>query len=199
MGRSGWSGVVGAALAAASVVGFVVAVGGWVGSHVRPVVPRGVDMRSEGENYVWEGVVVMSDRGVAGVGWEYLLEKTAGATDRHTEFETFFVQETQLPPEGGPRTGPPGWMGFNAFFDRGDDEIARWSAWWVACPWWFLTCLTLAYPAWWGRGWWRGRRSRRWVERRMCGVCGYDLRGSGGRCSECGEMRGDTIEASRAS
>ncbi|MDB5172173.1 MAG: hypothetical protein JWN51_946 [Phycisphaerales bacterium] len=34
----------------------------------------------------------------------------------------------------------------------------------------------------------RGRRSRRWARRGLCPDCGYDLRASTGRCSECGRL-----------
>jgi len=50
-------------------------------------------------------------------------------------------------------------------------------------PWWFIVCALGGAPARWLRRYWRERRKRTLP---LCGVCDYDLRGSVGRCPECG-------------
>jgi hypothetical protein len=54
----------------------------------------------------------------------------------------------------------------------------------VVVPCWFVAVLAALLPgAWVVR---HDRRVRRRIER-YCEACGYDLRGSPGRCPECGE------------
>lgn len=58
--------------------------------------------------------------------------------------------------------------------------------WGVAVPHWFVFLLTAALPATWGVRWSAQRVARARVRQGLCARCGYDLRGSSGRCPECG-------------
>ena len=59
----------------------------------------------------------------------------------------------------------------------------------ATAPHWFLVLLAGLLPAWrFGHYWRLGRRARVRRARGQCVVCGYDLRGSGGRCPECGTV-----------
>src|SRR5688500_1125285 len=86
-------------IALASGVACLLVVRSWAKSHLEPVIPVGVPMREEAGRYVWEGWILLSSRGVLGVGHEYLLEKTEGATDTHTDFENRWVAELVLAQE----------------------------------------------------------------------------------------------------
>jgi hypothetical protein len=56
----------------------------------------------------------------------------------------------------------------------------------VAAPLWAVDGLMGILPVIYLRGWTGRRRVRRWRLNGCCVGCGYDLRGSGGRGSECG-------------
>ncbi len=56
----------------------------------------------------------------------------------------------------------------------------------VTVPYWLLVVVTAILPAIAGTQLVRGVRRRRRFARGMCRSCGYDLRGSGGICPECG-------------
>ncbi len=53
----------------------------------------------------------------------------------------------------------------------------------VWAPSWFVAVITAVLPAKWGYVWLRGNRRKK---RGRCVRCGYDLRGSGENCPECG-------------
>ena len=65
----------------------------------------------------------------------------------------------------------------------------------VAAPLWAVGGLMGILPVIYLRGWIRRRRVRRWRLKGCCVECGYDLRGSGGRCSECGRVVEATCRA----
>jgi hypothetical protein len=56
-------------------------------------------------------------------------------------------------------------------------------------PEWALIAMFLGWPLMWARGVLRRRQRERWAVEGRCRRCGYDLRGSPGRCPECGEAR----------
>jgi hypothetical protein len=58
-----------------------------------------------------------------------------------------------------------------------------------AVPYWAAALATGILPAARAVAWERGRRRARRVREGFCARCGYDLRASGGTCSECGERR----------
>lgn len=62
--------------------------------------------------------------------------------------------------------------------------------WGASAPCWFLLLLTGLPAALWLRALRRGRRRARRVRDGLCVGCGYDLRGSPGRCPECGRAAG---------
>jgi hypothetical protein len=72
-----------------------------------------------------------------------------------------------------------GWLGFGVV-ERSTNVITTKA---VVIPYWFLMVCAGAWP-----GVWVIRSGRRWRWKRMgrCVWCGYDLRGSAGRCPECG-------------
>ena len=183
-GRSRARSAVATGLAAGSALLCLAALVGWVRSHVSSDSNTWTDMNDRDGRYVFDVTIFKSRRGVIGLGHERFLEKTVGATDTHTEFETAFV--ARVFGRQSNRAGGPGWLGFDFLYNADESDLAAWSAWYVACPYWFLVTLTAITPAWWARGWWSRRRARRRRQRGMCGACGYDLRSSGHRCPECG-------------
>jgi len=60
---------------------------------------------------------------------------------------------------------------------------------WV--PHWFLVLLFVVMPA---RKIYRWQRSQRRRQRGLCEGCGYDLRGGGERCPECGKVVGANLQ-----
>ncbi len=56
----------------------------------------------------------------------------------------------------------------------------------LVTPYWFLLLITMILPGLWASGARRKRIMRRRAARGLCLHCGYDLRGSIGRCPECG-------------
>lgn len=62
--------------------------------------------------------------------------------------------------------------------------------WSVHAPAWLVTTVAAALP-----GLWVYRMSRRRHPPGHCSRCGYDLRGGGGRCPECGTPVGETVVA----
>jgi hypothetical protein len=60
----------------------------------------------------------------------------------------------------------------------------EWS-WAIWVPHWFLVLLFGVLAGRWIYPW---ARSRRWRNRGLCSGCGYDLRGSGEQCPECGRI-----------
>jgi hypothetical protein len=62
--------------------------------------------------------------------------------------------------------------------------------WNLEMPYWLLAGAT-GVPGALSLGWWarRRRRVRAAIRRGLCLACGYDLRGSPGRCPECGVRR----------
>lgn len=73
--------------------------------------------------------------------------------------------------------------GFELFVGRPGSIIAPGNFRMFGVPLWFVAMLALVYPAW---SWRLLRRSRGWARTGRCVACGYDLRGSAGRCPECG-------------
>jgi hypothetical protein len=57
--------------------------------------------------------------------------------------------------------------------------------WFVTIPYWSLLLLTGVGPAWWL---YRRRRREHRMRHGLCRNCGYDLRGTGDRCPECGHV-----------
>jgi hypothetical protein len=64
----------------------------------------------------------------------------------------------------------------------------------VTVPYWLLVVVTAILPAIVGTRFVRGVRRWRWIAKGMCRKCGYDLRGGGGVCPECGTK----VETTRA-
>jgi hypothetical protein len=62
------------------------------------------------------------------------------------------------------------------------DGMRRWN---LVLPFWLLTCGFLALPLGWSARRWRDRRRAR---AGACSVCGYDLRATPERCTECGAV-----------
>jgi hypothetical protein len=56
----------------------------------------------------------------------------------------------------------------------------------VVIPYWFLAALAAVLPMGWATAGRRQRRRQRWLAAGLCRICGYDLRASPDRCSECG-------------
>lgn len=76
-------------------------------------------------------------------------------------------------------------IGFHFYYQATQTQIApRFDPLWeVRIPYWMLLLATLLWPTWRLAVWWRQRRRR---QRGQCLQCGYDLRGSGNACPECG-------------
>jgi len=63
------------------------------------------------------------------------------------------------------------------------------SVWWrVDVHHWLLAVVTAIGPGMRSVGWWKRRRSRKWVREGRCGECGYDLSQSPQRRPECGAV-----------
>lgn len=69
--------------------------------------------------------------------------------------------------------------------------------WWLVLPDWLLFLLLMlpGLSFWFGTKWLRARHQQRCRRRRLCHVCGYDLRASPIRCPECGTIRAPTEDA----
>lgn len=83
-----------------------------------------------------------------------------------------------------------GRFGFSAGGSGGADK-----SYFVMAPYWFLAWLATWAPV---VAAVRLFRSRYRLRKGLCGACGYDLRGSAGRCPECGAMHTE-LEASHGS
>jgi hypothetical protein len=57
---------------------------------------------------------------------------------------------------------------------------------WITFPWWVVVCPWMISPVFWMPFLTKRLRTRARVKAGCCANCGYDLRGSGDRCSECG-------------
>jgi hypothetical protein len=79
-------------------------------------------------------------------------------------------------------------LGYWADEDSGREGVSR-GSYILIVPEWALIAVFLVWPAMWARGVLRRRRRGRWAREGRCIKCGYDLRGSAGRCPECGEKR----------
>jgi len=93
-----------------------------------------------------------------------------------------------MSPPGGELGGILGWLGF------GDTETQYASGWrssyrYVSVPLWFIALAALMLPF---ARVQRAIRTGRRRNRGLCLRCGYDLRGSGERCPECGNVGAST-------
>jgi hypothetical protein len=76
-----------------------------------------------------------------------------------------------------------GWLGFGVVERSGALTTKA-----VVIPYWFVMLCAALWPGVWVMRW--GRRWR-WKKSGRCVECGYDLRGGGERCPECGRERGE--------
>ncbi len=89
------------------------------------------------------------------------------------------------------------WLGvqfFSSHIDRRPSVALRGSTWSVFLPFWFATVF-LMLPGGVQVCAWAARRHRRARRKRLtlCTNCGYDLRGAGGACPECGSLDRSTL------
>ena len=112
-------------------------------------------------------------RGMAFASYEYGVRNRFGAwTDRPTvswKNLGFDIKPLQFSNQSKP--------------DRGAFELFM--------PFWFLVTLCLAVPLTMAM---RFVRKRRRAHANLCHACGYDLRGSKGRCPECGAERSPSVK-----
>lgn len=95
---------------------------------------------------------------------------------------------------------PSSWnrLGFQFRRDvgRGDGSKAdNWhDNWHLVLPYWFLAALAALLPGLWLVSYRRRSLLASRLRRGLCGRCGYDLRGTPGRCPECGDARQHAAE-----
>jgi hypothetical protein len=85
---------------------------------------------------------------------------------------------------GGPYPGLLGWLGFGATANP-YRNVWKGSYSYVSFPVWAIALTSAALPMIWLR---RRVRRRHRHRRGLCLQCGYDLRGAGERCPECGSV-----------
>ena len=115
-------------------------------------------------------------------GWRWQYHSTGPPVYPRPAFNT--RERPRLPFRFNP------WLGFWFEWSRDPATVRRE----IIVPYWSLAVLTGALPAVWLVRTARRRLRDRRAAAGLCTACGYDLRGSAGRCPECGAIRATAPE-----
>jgi hypothetical protein len=175
-------------LSALSLLLCVALVGLWVWSYSTRVVcgwlARGADRDA--------GVEISEGKLCFYADNQYLrslyMEPRPEDEDRGREMDEGFTLRTESPymldePHNWGATDMR-FSGCGFFYSAAIDDDGTSSRWFIV-PFWAVASLTVPLPLAWGIRRWKGKRRKR---PGLCPSCGYDLRATPDRCSECGAV-----------
>ena len=134
-----------------------------------------------GSLYAWGRSYWPEDFGLRSYRGRLVVLMTSGNYSSYNEKGTTSYRSTARLWQDFHRMAQSQWQGLGFSYAAADIPYGAYRL--VAIPYPLVILATAVAPAWWA---WHARILRRRKRQGCCAGCGYDLRGSGDRCPECG-------------